>query len=276
MRFDRGIGNLASLRHADVEILARGPLVQLWRGATDNDGLKLWHDQGGRALGRWQDLGLHKLQHRAEGISWKMNRDGSASVEVRHAASGRDRWRDCSHRHCYTLHPGGALVVDNDVRLGTMEMTDLPRIGVRLDLQPGFESLAYFGRGPWENYADRKASALVGLFETTVQDTYVPYVMPQEHGHRTDVRWLRLADAQGRSITVGGDPCLEFNATHLTAEDLYAARHTTDLVPRPETILYLDCAHRGLGTGSCGPDTRPEYRLLRKRYSWRVRISTAG
>ena len=276
MRFDREIGNLASLRHAGVELLARGPLVQLWRGATDNDGLKLWHDQGDRVLGRWQDLGLDKLRHRAEGISFRTNRDGSISVEVRHAATGRGRWRDCSHRHRYTLAPDGMLVVDNDVRLGTREMTDLPRIGVRLDLRPGLESLAFFGRGPWENYADRKASALVGLHETTVQDTYVPYVMPQEHGHRTDVRWLRLSDAQGRSITVGGDPTFEFNATHLTAEDLYAARHTTDLAPRPETILYLDCAHRGLGTASCGPDTRPEYRLLRKRYSWRLRISTAG
>src|SRR5690606_4335663 len=126
----------------------------------------------------------------------------------------------------------------------------LPRVGVRLDLAPGYERLAYFGRGPWENYADRKASTLVGVYETTVTGEYVDYVMPQEHGHHTDVRWLELAPvAERRSRFVGlpplrieAAPTFEFNAGHHTAEDLYAARHATDLAPRAETILYLDAA----------------------------------
>ena len=274
--FDRGRGQLASLQHAGSEFLHRGPLVQLWRGATDNDGIKIWSDQGGRPLGRWQALKLDQLQHRLEKLSWTRNRDGSVTVSLRHAASGRGRWRDCRHDHRYTLGPNGALAVDNEVSFGAKDMIDLPRIGVRLDLAAGFDALSWFGRGPWENYSDRKASALVGRYRSTVRQQYVPYIMPQEHGHLTDVRWLSLQDVPGRRFTVHGAPRLECNASNFTAEDLYAARHTLDLVPRAETILSLDCAHRGLGTGSCGPDTRKEYRLLKNRYAWRYTLAVDG
>ena len=92
------------------------------------------------------------------------------------------------------------------------------------------------------------------------------YVMPQEHGHHTDTRWLELASPGGKTLLVEGSPSFEFNATHFTAEDLFACRHTTDLVSRPETILYLDAAHRGVGTASCGPDTLEEYRLTHGTY----------
>src|SRR5690606_35976959 len=160
-------------------------------------------------------------------------------------------------------------IFDNDIRT---DLIDLPRVGVRLDLAPGYERLAYFGRGPWENYADRKASTLVGVYETTVAGEYVDYVMPQEHGHHTDVRWLELAPVQSKALRASATsklpplrieaaPTLEFNAGHHTAEDLYAARHATDLAPRAETILYLDAAHRGLGTHSCGPDILDAYKI---------------
>jgi len=271
--FDRRTGTLASLRKAGVEFLHRGPLLQLWRGATDNDGVKLWSDQGARALGRWRALKLENLQHRGEKISWERNRDGSVSVALRHAASGRERWRDCRHDHRYTLGADGVLVVDNDVRFGAKDMIDLPRVGVRLDVSPGFDALSWFGRGPWENYSDRKASSIVARHQSTVRQQYVPYIMPQEHGHLTDVRWLSLQDVPGHSLTVRGAPLLQCNASYFSAEDLYAAKHTLDLVPRAETILYLDCAHRGLGTGSCGPDTRKEYRLLKRRYRWRYTVT---
>jgi beta-galactosidase len=147
-------------------------------------------------------------------------------------------------------------------------MTDLPRVGIRLDLAEGYERLTYLGRGPWENYSDRKASALFAVYTSSAAGEYVPYVMPQEHGHHTDVRWLEIASAKrgAPALRITGAPAFEFNATHFAVEDLYAARHTTDLVPRAETILYLDAVHRGLGTNSCGPDVLPPYQITRSRH----------
>src|SRR5690606_21502074 len=149
------------------------------------------------------------MQHRPEIFRWNRNPDGSVTVVLGHQASSRGRWEDCRHRHRYTLHPAGQLVVENDIVVGP-DLVDLPRVGVRLDFPSTYEQVRYFGRGPWDNYSDRKASTLVGLHQTTVTHFYVSYVMPQEHGHRTEVRWLELAQRPhprtGPTIRLTGSP----------------------------------------------------------------------
>ncbi|MET0261710.1 MAG: beta-galactosidase small subunit, partial [Rariglobus sp.] len=278
--FDRATSTLSSLRVRGVELLARGPLVELNRAATDNDGIKLWDGQEGKALGRWQKLGLiaNPIQHQPGKFDWKSNQDGSVTVTLSHAASGRENWKDCTHTHRYTLHPDGQLVVDNDIVFFGADVTDLPRAGVRFDLVAGYENLAYFGRGPVENYADRKTGSLVARYETSVTDEYVDYVMPQEHGHHTETRWLELSTARKAKsapvLRITAAPLFEFNVSHYTAEHLYAAKHTTDLTPRAETIVYLDAAHRGLGSQSCGPDALDQYKLNAKRYTFSYTLTT--
>ena len=285
--FDRATGTLSSLRRDGREILARGPLLQLWRGATDNDGIKLWNGQDGKALGRWQKLGLDRgLEHRVAKFDVSAPaKDGSVAITLVHEATTplRKNWKDALHTHRYTLHPDGRLQVANEFVLAK-DYADLPRVGVRLDLVPGFRQLAYFGRGPFENYSDRKTAADLGLYENTVAGEYVDYVMPQEHGHHTDTRWIELSEVgpdrrAGRSgasalLAVEAATTLEFNATHFTAEDLYAAKHTTDLKARAETILYLDAAHRGLGTASCGPDALEPYRIPAGKHAFAFTLHT--
>lgn len=266
--FDRATSTLVSLRREGRQLLARGPLVQLWRGATDNDGIKLWSGQAGKALGRWQALGLDRgLDHRAVEFAWEKAADGSATVTLAHEATTplRASWKDIQHEHRYRMLADGRLLVENTFSLHD-DYADAPRVGVRLDLVSELRRLTYFGRGPFENYSDRKAAADLGIWENTVAGEYVDYVMPQEHGHHCDVRWLELAGSgarrkRGLALGVEAMGLLEFNATHFTAEDLYAARHTSDLRARKETVLYLDASHRGVGTASCGPDTLAGYRL---------------
>ncbi|HRA66715.1 MAG TPA: beta-galactosidase small subunit, partial [Caldilinea sp.] len=182
-----------------------------------------------------------------------------------HHASGRQQWGDFTHVQRFRLAPDGSLAVRNEVRLGD-GVSDLPRVGVSLVLPAALEQLEWFGRGPWENYSDRKASTLVARHRSTVSEQYVPYVMPQEHGQKSDVRWLALTDVRGDGLRVAGAPTVEFSASHFTAGDLFQARHTYELTPRPEVYLNLDAAQRGLGTASCGPDTLPEYCLLESVY----------
>lgn len=264
--FDRRAGRLEALRFGDIEVLARGPRLELWRAATDNDGIKLWEGQEQKPLGRWRKLGLPQLTTRCESVSVRGGRGRPIEVELRHRASGRRRWSDAVHVHRYQLEPEG-LRVENEIVLG-VELLDPPRVGVSVWTVPGFEALRWFGHGPWEDYADRQASALLACHRSTVTAEYFPYVMPQEHGHHTAVRWLELSNSAGGTLRVTFERPGEFNASHFTSEDLFAARHTTDLVSRPETILYLDAAHRGVGTGSCGPDTLPAYRIVQRRHQF--------
>jgi beta-galactosidase len=134
------------------------------------------------------------------------------------------------------------------------------------------ENLEWYGRGPLENYPDRKSSAMIGRHTSTVQEQYIPYIVPQEHGHKTDVRWLSLFDQDGNGIKVEGFPSFEFSASHYKANDLFFARHTFELTPRNETWLNLDHGMRGLGTASCGPDTMDQYRLLKSKYIFRYSL----
>ncbi len=274
--FDVVAARIISLRWKDREWLVRGPLAELNRAATDNDGLKLWTGQDDKPLGRWRKLGLchAPVRHRPCGFSWRRIPQGGITVELRHEVSGRERWEDCLHIHRYTLHGNGRMTVDNEFTFSGSDMTDLPRVGVRMDLAAGLEKLDFFGNGPWETYSDRKTSAIVARHEGTVSGQYVDYAMPQEHGHHTDVRWLELAEQtpHGAVLRIEGAPLLEFNASHYTCEDLFAAKHPFELQPRPETILYLDAAHRGVGTGSCGPDTRPQYQLRQSSYKLRFEL----
>jgi len=230
----------------DLPLVLDGPRLQLWRAPTDNDGLPLHAGRSVGPLERWLELGLDR------GIP-----DGVV------------------HRQAVHRLADGGLLVEHEVELPD-ELRDLPRVGVVLTLAPGLEQLEWFGRGPWENYPDRQASAVVGRYRSTVAEQYVPYIAPQEHGHRGDVRWLELTDAGGQGIRVTAMPLIGFSASHYTAADLTAARHTSDLEPRPEVILNLDHAQRGLGTASCGPDTSPRYRLNAPAYRFSYVIQQLG
>ena len=261
-------GLLTELSRNGRRALLGGPRLQLWRAPTDNDGLRLLPEHDSGVLAGWLALGLDRLAHRLESIDVRRDR-----VEVVHRASGRRRWDDALHRQVYRL-VDDELVIENDVLVGP-DLRDLPRVGVVLTVPAGLERLEWFGRGPWDNYSDRKASAVVGRFASTVGDQYVPYILPQEHGHKSDVRRLSLADPTGFGLEVSGRPSIGFAASHFAASDLYGARHTCDLEPRPEIYLSLDHAQRGLGTASCGPDTDPRYRLLEPayRFTYALRVT---
>ena len=267
--FNKKTGILEEYSRDGMNFLQRGPLLNVWRAATDNDGLKLWlgrPEESWKALPRWQDQGLDKAQHNLNMIQIAII-NNMVRVEVSHNLACGKVAGAFRHFHAYSILPNGELFVENKVTLDPT-FQDVPRIGVNLILSPGLENLQWFGRGPWENYCDRKASAMVGLYLSTVSDQYVPYIMPQEHGHKTDVRWLTLTDSAGHGLLVRGQPTLEFNASHFSDADLYHARHTYELTPRPEIILSLDTAMRGLGTASCGPDTLEQYQLLDREYSF--------
>jgi beta-galactosidase len=259
---DKRSGLVIELSRGGRNVLLEGPRLQVWRAPTDNDGLRLLpRRRSVGPLSRWLELGLDRLELRLEKVS--VSEDGA--VEVVHKASGRERWSDARHRHVYRLLARGGLLVENEVALGP-ELRDLPRVGVVLVLRPGLERLEWFGRGPWECYSDRFASTVVDGFASTVTEQYVPYILPQEHGHRMDARRVSVVGDDGFGIEIEGRPTIGFSASHFTAADLYSARHTSDLEPRREVVLSLDHAQRGLGTASCGPDTAPRYRLLDSTY----------
>jgi beta-galactosidase len=230
------------------DVLVSPVELALFRAPIDNDGFKLsgsFAEQGSKALQRWQHLGVDRLpveqlvQHTCRRT---VAEDGS--VEYRHVVDVPD-----------SLH-------------------DLPRIGVTFALPAEFSMLRWFGRGPGENYPDRNSGSTLGVWEGAPDEP--PYLVPQEFGLRTDCRWFEFIHAAGgRTVRVDvlQPLTMHMSATHFTAHDLYAAATETELRPRPELIVHLDVAHRGLGTASCGPDVLPQYTIPPGRHQFAYRLS---
>ncbi len=153
-------------------------------------------------------------------------------------------------------------------------LSDLPRVGVTFAVDPRFEQLRWFGRGPHENYPDRNRSALMGVWESAPDEC--PYLVPQEHGLRTDCSWFELIDpSRGEVLRVDAvEPTsLHVSATFHRPADLFAASTIGELQRRPGLVMCIDVAHRGLGTASCGPDVLARYRLDAGRYEFAYRLS---
>ena len=198
-------------------------------------------------------------------------------------------------RATYSMSETGVLHVDNRFRRAD-GLPVMPRVGMNVELAAGLDQVEWFGRGPHENYRDRKLSARVGVYRGSVADLYVPYMRPQENGYRTDVRWLSLADAGGRGLKFEADGVIGFSAHHnrmedfippvkiaITSEDGPDARrnqervniHVSDIKPRDLVSLNIDYGQMGVGgDDSWGKRTLQAYSLneLSYRYGFTIRI----
>ena len=261
LRVDRDAASIASFAWRDHAILESGPVATLWRAPVDNDGLKQgWMRDVQGVLRHWRLLGLDRLERRATGVRFTAARDGSARLQLDAELIGADPAVRARHRQQIQIEPSGVLQIVDTIEIPAA-WSDVPRVGVVMRLPGQFSQLEWLGLGPHETYPDRKASGRFGRFAAAVAEQYVPFVVPQEHGHHSESRWLSLATADGVGVGIAGARPFGFSASQYRAEDLTAALHTPDLVARGETVLHLDAAHRGLGTGSCGPDTLPRYRV---------------
>ncbi|HLZ84667.1 MAG TPA: glycoside hydrolase family 2 TIM barrel-domain containing protein [Caulobacteraceae bacterium] len=251
-------GRLTRLTWRNHPILIAGPRLQVWRGATDNDGIKGWTGQRRKPLGRWLAAGIDRPMFLPASLSVAQG-DAGPVVTIVQAISCVAAEQAVVHTHSYSFGPDGVITVSNTFRVHPA-LDDLPRLGVTLTLPDDFEGLEWFGRGPLDTYVDRQRAGAIGRWSGTVSGQYVPYVVPQEHGNKTGLRWMELTGGAAAVRFTPSEPC-EGSATRFTPEDLFAARHTTDLAPRAEVIVNLDVRQRGLGTGSCGPDTLERYRI---------------
>lgn len=250
------------------DLLVTTPAASLWRAPTQNDGLKVgpMAELTPGVRRRWLRWGLDRLE--TELVSVTARDEGAhPSLTVHRRLAGADPEVRIEHRQVVML-VDGALVFDEELRIPDA-LDDLPRVGVAFTARAGLEHLAWVGLGPQETYPDRRAGARFGRWSSTVTDQYVPYVVPQDHGQHLDTRRFTLTDDEGRGLAVSAQDPFAFSASHLSAGDLHAAGTTAELRPRDEVIVHVDVAVRGLGTGACGPDTLPRYRVGGGTYRWR-------
>jgi beta-galactosidase len=242
-------------------LLSAAPNLSLWRAPTDNDRIGPMGD-------RWRAWGLD----RSSGASW-----ASRPTGVVHRPRRLPRGDGIVVTHEQRIGPaaGGGFIVDERA-IVPEALDDIARVGTVLEAIAGLERVEWFGAGPHETYPDRRRGGVVGRWGSTVKEEYVPYVRPQENGGHAEVRWIELRSDDGRGFRIGLDRPRQASVSHFRAADLANASHDGDLQPRPETIVHLDAAHRGLGTRSCGPDTLPEYLVGPGTYEWSWSLTPIG
>jgi beta-galactosidase/beta-glucuronidase len=266
--FDRDTGRIVSFWHEDKELVHEGPALNIWRAPTDNDA-NTWGDQ--KLAIRWREAGLDRLRERVNVMEVTQLSSQLVRVLVESFVCAPDRTEGFECVYTYTVLGSGDVVLDCQVA-PDKSLPPLPRVGVRMVLPGEYDRFSWYGRGPHESYSDRKLGAMIGVYGGSVEDQYVPYIVPQENGNKTDVRWASLADADGAGLLIVGMPLLNVSAHHFTAQDFTEARHTYELKRRDDITLNLDYAQSGLGNGSCGPGVLPKYLLEASEYGYRLRL----
>lgn len=269
--FDRAAGRISTFTYRGQPLLVEGPRLNLWRAATDNDGFKLWPDRQEKMLYEWLQAGLDKLIFQPERVTVEQPQAQVVRLTAWLIGQAPGCTDEVTHQQTITIYGSGDVVIENTVD-ANLKLTSLPRVGLTMQLPGGFENFTWFGRGPHENYIDRNTGAVVGLYHSTVDEQYVPYVMPQENGNKTDVRWVTLTNKTGIGLLAAGATSLEVSVSHYTAADLYQARHTNELTRQDEVSLNLDYRQCGLGGASCGPGTLPQYLVQPGTYHFTIRL----
>jgi beta-galactosidase/beta-glucuronidase len=256
--FNTETGLMADFSLRGTPLIESGPRLNIWRAATDNDGFKFTPEDESKLLGQWISAGLDRLEYRLDGLAWEQEKPGMVQITTIHDIKALGAVFGFTHRVVYTILGNGDVRTDHFVECAN-ELPMLPRMGVLMTLPAGFEQFTWFGRGPEESYVDRNAGVAVGLYQGTVDEGYVPYIMPQENGNKTEVRWAALTNGSGVGLLATGTPWFEVGVSHFTADDLYNAYHTNELTHREEVVLTLDHKQCGLGGHSCGPMVLPQY-----------------
>ena len=276
-------GRLTSILKSTTELLHAhaGPTLTLFRALTDND-----RPQDGQDwLLKLVALGKPNTYH----VSWDTHTDkGTVSVTIKQKLGPPSLSWHLDTIVIYTFHASGQLHIHTTaIPQGPNLPLTLPRLGFEFSMPQAFDTVSWFGRGPGESYSDKKLSQHFGNYEASVDKLWVDYEFPQENGNRTDVRHVTFCASkpagwglleQVKDISLGSgekapSPSLtarfgtqegfSFQASHYSARDVEEAKHPHELrrKRKEEVIVRLDAKHHGLGTGSCGPKTRPEYAL---------------
>jgi beta-galactosidase len=251
--FNKNSGQLTSYLYNKVEYIYQnsGLLPFFWRAPTDNDyGAKL-----GIKLKAWREASYQAPNVTAFDIS----KVGTAAIlKVSYAFPNvQGKW-DVTYR----IHANGVIKVDNHF-VSELEEGMIPRVGLRMQLSGILTDLTYYGRGPEENYRDRRTSQFMGEYTRPVKEMYEPYIRPQENEHRTDIVWCALTPKNKKSgLLFVADKTFEMNVSNYPMEDFdsgdsidngqpvtASTRHKHLSDPRAENFIDLFIDYRMMGLG---------------------------
>ena len=256
--FSTADGEMTELLYNGKNLIKEGLQPNFWRALTDNDVANNHLER----CGIWKFAGKNaKLQ------SIDLKEDSNkqlATVTVNYKLEAQES----TLQTVYQVRPNGAVKVSMHFVPGNKSLPEMPRLGMRMILPAEYDVMTWLGRGPQENYADRKTGYPIGLYTATVWEQFHPYVRAQETGNKTDVRWVALRNKAGEGLLITGEEPLNVSAWNFPLEDIdYVAfnterRHGGSIMKKDMIWLNIDHRHMGVGgDNTWGAQVHPEYTI---------------
>ncbi|MHB9054604.1 MAG: glycoside hydrolase family 2 TIM barrel-domain containing protein [Paludibacteraceae bacterium] len=269
--FDKVSGLITSYKFKGSEYISEkaGLKPFFWRAPIDNEyGAGLPH-----RLRNWKEASYADLK--AENL--KVSENGNKVVVTCNYiyTQTNAKWNVI-----YSVNNDGSVHVENSFDASASELPLIPRIGMRVQLTKDFMNAEYYGRGPWENYSDRKTNTFIDRYKTPIMDNVTKYVLPQENGHHTDTKWLALTQKSGKGLLFVTDTEFEFNVSNYLLETVSNGeelnngkprgtyppnKHLNDYKPSDKVDLFIDYRMQGVGgNNSWGAWPEEQYQIKPK------------
>lgn len=247
---DPAIGVVTSYSCQGRELISSPIRLDLWRAMTENDA---------RRTGQtWLHEGLDSVWTTVAAVAALKTEGKTYAVEVKFDVHGRKGQALGTATMTYSIRDAATLSIETTYLPDTAVVKQLPLIGLQFSLDDAAaDRLSYIGRGPWETYTDRRSSGTVSLYETTPEESFHHYVVPQSSGNHTDVTRLAI---QPDGLLVTSDAEFQFSAIPYSDAALSVATHDNELTRDSRVYVKLSAVQTGVGTATCGPDVLPQYR----------------
>ena len=251
-QFDKKTGLLFSYKKQDKEYLASPLSPNFWRAPNDND----FGNGMPKRCKSWRRANQNMVLEYIE-----FDKKKSQVNSVFHLPQAKSKIK-----LSYRFVQNGGLRIDAHFIPLRKDLPELPRLGLYFQVSKDMYRIEYFGNGPLENYPDRKAAVQMGIYKSTAQEQYVPYISPQENGGKTDINWLKLKDEKKNSLTIEGlkpffMSVLPFSPEALTREKR-GSLHTIDVQEEDKISVCVDYLHMGIGgENSWGAFPMDKYRI---------------
>jgi beta-galactosidase len=250
--FDKVTGTFSNLEKNGTNMLLKdgGPRLHLWRAPHRND--DMWADRS------WVSSGLRELKWTTQSVTAEQKTPSSVTISVKLFAEGKNSFT-VNHNVVYTISGDGSIKAENSFSSSNPQQV-VARVGVRMFLNKQFDQVSYFGRGPMENYADRKRGFDVGVYKSTVKEQLTPYEKPMDCGNHEDIRWAKVTTASGNGIMAQSDSTLlQVSMLPYSDEEMDKVEYRIDLPQSSATVFCISHLTLGVGTAGCGPRPLPQY-----------------
>lgn len=256
---DKFYGTFVSLRCAGKEYLQKPMTYNFTRAETDNDLC---------IKAEWEKAGYHQMKNRVMQMDVKTE-ERCCVIRCRQEFAPLHQRTCLELDSTWTIYPDGHIDVQASGKRNT-EMPWLPRMGMRLILNPEFAEVNYLGFGPTDAYLDKHRAAWFGRHKSKVRDLHEDHIKPQENGSHFYTYELELREENGRGIEVYAETPISFQVSHYTQEQLRKAKHNFELEESGYTVLCLDYKMSGIGSGSCGYAPAEKYRMQEESFAYHM------